>query len=151
MVQDIVAATGHVIDNSVSIDSHTSCSASLDHITELIARTTTTLELIGSGLIVPPPGVEFTVLRPFEGECRLSDWVNFDAHPALFAQVFALLSYISVRPAKHFDDATFLTIFIDSVLVDLISLPDKVDRLEGDLVIAVAVVGLDLKAKLIGE
>lgn len=151
MVQDVVAATSHVIDNSVSIDSHTSCSASLDHITELLTGSTTTLEFIGSGLIVPPPGVELTVLRPFEGECRLGDWVNFDAHPALFAQVFALLSHISVRPSKHLDDATLLTILIDCILVDLVCLPDKVDRLEGDLVIAVAVVGLHLKTKLISE
>ena len=143
MVEDVVASTGHVVDNSVSVDAHTSSSASLNHVAELFARAATTLKLVRDGLIVEVPGVEFSILRPLVGEDGLRDRENLDTHPALLGQVSALFLDVSVGPAEHLHDATLLAVFVDSRLVDLSSLPHEVHWFEGDGVVGGAVVSLD--------
>jgi hypothetical protein len=149
MVQNIVAATRHVVHNSVSVDTHTSSSASLNHVTELFARAATTLKLVRNRLIVKPPRVKLSILRPLVRKDGLGNWENFDAHPALLSEVGAFFLDVSVRPAKHLNNTTLLTVFVNSRLVDCSSLPDEVHWFEGDGIVLCAVVRLDRKGESI--
>lgn len=136
-----------MIDDSIGVNTDASGSASLDHVTKLFAGATTALELVGSGLIVEPPGVELTLLRPLIREGRLADREDLDAHPALFSQILALFFNVSVRPAEHLDDGTLLATLVGIRLVDGGTLPDEVNcfRIDGERL--TSVIGTDLKAE----
>ena len=82
---DIVASTAHVVDNCISIDADTSSSASLDHVTELLSVTVATIQSVADWLIVEPPGVKLSILRPFIREDTFLGWEHLDTHPSHFA------------------------------------------------------------------
>ena len=136
-----------MVHNSISIDADTCSSACLDHIFQFFTRATTTLKLVRGGLVIEPPWVELTVLWPFIGEDGLGDWEDLDSHPSLLCQVSALFLDIVVRPAKHLDNGSFLTVLVGSVLLNFPCLPDKAHWFKSDGVICGAVVGLDLEGK----
>ena len=143
MVKDVVTSTGHVVDHSIGINSDTCSSASLNHVSELFAGTTTTLKLVRSGLVVEPPWVELAILRPLVGEDGFSDGEDLDAHPALLGQVCAFFLHIIVWPAEEFNNSTFLTVFINWVLLNCASLPDEAHWFKSDSIISTAVISLD--------
>mmetsp|Transcript_14716 Transcript_14716/g.18480 ORF Transcript_14716/g.18480 Transcript_14716/m.18480 type:complete len:490 (+) Transcript_14716:575-2044(+) len=151
VTEDVVASARHVVDDGIGVDSDTSSSASLDHIAKLLAGATTAFELVRCRLIVEPPRVQFTVLRPFVREDRLTNWEDLDAHPALLSKVLALLLDIVVRPAEHFDDCALLAALVDVGLIDGGALPDQVHCLEVDGVGLAAVTRLDRKGQGVGE
>ena len=45
-------------------------------------------------------------------------WEDFDAKVAGFTEHDALLGDFIIRPAEHFDDGTFLAVFVTVGLVD---------------------------------
>ena len=66
-------------------------------------------------------------------------------------EVLALLGHVGVGPAEHLNDAALLTVFVHSVLIDLIVLPGEVQWLEIDgEVVGVGVSGFHLKGKSFG-
>ena len=82
---DIVASTTHVVDNCISIDTDTSSSASLDHVTELLSVAVATIQSVADRLVVEPPGVKFTILRPFIREDTFLRREDLDTHPSHLA------------------------------------------------------------------
>jgi len=147
VLKDIVTATRHMVHNGVSVDTDSVSSACLDHVAELFAGATTALKLVGSGLVVEVPRVEFTLLRPLVREDRFADWEDFDAHPALLGKVLALLLNVSVRPAEHLDDGALLAILVNIRLVDLGTLPNEVHCLGGDREGVASIVNRNLKGE----
>ena len=147
VIQDIVATTGHVVHNSISVDTNASSSASLDHVPELFARATSSLEFVGSGLVVEPPGVELSTLRPAVGEDGLADGEDLDAHPALLGKILALFLNVSMRPTEHLNNGTLLAFIIDVRLVNSSALPDEVDGLKLNLIAIATIRGTDGQAE----
>lgn len=127
MVQNIVTSTRHVIYDGVCVDADASCTTGLDHVAELLTGSVTSVQFVGDWLIVEPPGVKLTILRPLVAEDRLRNWENFYAHPAHLGQVRALLFDVLMRPSEHLDNASLLAVLINRRLIDGCSLPDEVD------------------------
>lgn len=130
---DVVASTTHVVDNCISIDTDTSSSASLDHVTELLSVTMATIQSVADGLVVEPPGVKFTILRPFIREDTFLRREDLDTHPSHLAKCSALSLYVGIWPAEHFDDGSLLTIFVFRALGDIGGLPDEIEGLKSDV------------------
>ena len=82
---DIVASATHVVDNCISIDTDSSSSASLDHVTELLSVAVATIQSVADRLVVEPPGVKFTILRPFIREDTFLRREDLDTHPSHLA------------------------------------------------------------------
>jgi hypothetical protein len=102
-----------VVDNSISVNTDASSSASLDHVTELFTAAMTTSKLVRDWLVVEPPRIKLTVLRPLVAEDRLHHWENSDSHPASLRQIRALLLNVSMRPSKHLNNTSLLSIFVN--------------------------------------
>ena len=129
----IVASTTHMVDNCISIDTDTSSSASLDHVTELLSVTVATIQSVADWLVVEPPGVKFTILRPFIREDTFLRRENFDTHPSHLAKCSALSLDVGIWPAEHFDDSSLLSIFVLRTLGDIGGLPDEIEGLKSDV------------------
>ena len=110
---DIISTATHVVDNGVSVNAYTLSAASLNQIAELFSGSVTTVQLVGSWLIVEPPRIKLTVLRPLVAEDRLHHWENSDSHPASLRQIRALLLNVSMRPSKHLNNTSLLSIFVN--------------------------------------
>jgi len=110
MVKDIIASTSHVIDNSICINSYANKSALLNHFTKLLTSSTSTSQLIGSWLIVEPPWIQLTTLWPFKAESGFGNWEYLNTHPTLLSKILTLLFDILMRPSKHLDNGTLLTL-----------------------------------------
>ena len=147
MIQDVVATTRHVVDDGIGVDSNTSGPAGPDHVSETLTSTTTSLKLVRNGLIVEIPWVKLTILGPLVREDRLRNWVDFDAHPALLSQVSTFFRDVSMRPAKHLDNTSLLSILINWILVNLTGLPGEINWFEGDGEVLRPVVALDLEGE----
>jgi hypothetical protein len=119
-----------VVHNCVSIDTDTCSSASLDHITELLSVTVATIQFVADRLVVEPPGVKFTILRPFIREDTFLRWEHLDTHPTHLAKCSALSLDVGIRPAEHFDDSSLLSIFVLRTLGDIGGLPDEIEGLK---------------------
>jgi hypothetical protein len=122
-----------MVDNCISIDTDTSSSASLDHVTELLSVTVATIQSIADWLVVEPPGVKFTILRPFIREDTFLRWEHLDTHPSHLAKCSALSLDVGIWPAKHFDDSSLLSIFVLRTLGDIGGLPDEIEGLKSDV------------------
>lgn len=127
---DIVASATHVVHNCVSIDTDTCSSASLDHVTELLSVTVATIQFVADRLVVEPPGVKFTILRPFIREDTFLRWEHLDTHPSHLAKCSALSLDVGIWPAEHFDDGSLLPIFVLRTLGDIGGLPDEIEGLK---------------------
>ena len=82
VVELIVSTAGHVVEHGIGVDSNSMGAASIDQAAELVTRATTTIEVVGDGLIVPIPGVDLAVLHPDVGHHGLLSREDFDTHPA---------------------------------------------------------------------
>ena len=122
-----------MVNDSIGVDSNTSCSAGLDHISELISCSHSAVKLVGSWLINEPPWVELTLLWPNVSCDRFLWWENFDSHVSGLTKELALFLDISVWPSKELDNSSLLTTFIVLWLLDLSTLPDEVVWLQSDL------------------
>ena len=143
MILDVVASAGHVVHDGICVDSDTCSSACLDHIAELLACTTSTLELVGDRLVIEPPRVELTVLRPFVREYRLHSGEDFNSHPTLLSQKGALFFNISMRPSEHLDNTALLSVLVNGILIDLLVLPREVKWFHSDREIICAIACFD--------
>jgi hypothetical protein len=121
-----------MVNNSIGVDSNSSSSASLDHITELLSGSMTAVKLVAGWLVVEPPWVELAILRPLVREDTLLRRENFDSHPAHLTESRAFSLDISVGPAKHFKDSAFLSALVFASLWNVSSLPDKVEGLKSN-------------------
>ena len=128
MLQSVVTTTGHVINYGISINTNTMWAASFDQTSKLGTSTTTTMKVVWNRLIVEPPWIKFPILWPFISNYRLLCWENFNTHPSHLTESFAFCLDISMGPTKHFDDTSFLTIFIDCILNDGWILPNEIWR-----------------------
>lgn len=127
---DIITTATHVIDDGVGVNPETEATACLDHISQFLSGSMTTVKFIRNGLIVEPPRIQLTILRPFEGEDRFLRREDLNSHPASFGDRGTLLFNISVRPAEEFDDSTLLTTFVLRSLVNMGTLPNKIKCLK---------------------
>lgn len=130
---DIIASTTHVVYNCVSIDTDTCSSASLDHVTELLSVTVATIQSVADRLVVEPPGIKFTILRPFIREDTFLRREHLYTHPSHFAKCSALSLDVGIWPAEHFDDSSLLSIFVLRPLGDIGGLPDEIEGLKSDV------------------
>jgi len=141
-----------VVGDGISVNSNTSSSASLDHISELLSGSVSSIEFVGSWLIHEVPWVKLTILWPLVGENRFLWWENFDSHVPSFAKELALLSDVSIWPSKHLNDGSLLSILIVISLVDLSTLPHKVlNLLSNGVFFAISIGCFDNKGKSIRE
>jgi hypothetical protein len=99
-----------VVDDCVSINSYTSSSACLNHVTEFSSISVARIQLIADWLIVEPPRVKLTILRPLIREDTLLRWEHFDSHPAHLTKRGAFSLDICIRPAEHLKDSSLLTL-----------------------------------------
>jgi hypothetical protein len=106
---NIVTSTAHMIWNCICKYSHSSCSASLNHITEFLSRSMTSLQLVTHRLIVEPPRVKLTLLRPFKGKDTFLRREYLKAHPTHLSERFTLVFNVRIGPSEEFDDCTFLS------------------------------------------
>jgi hypothetical protein len=130
---DVITTTAHVVDNGVGINANSGLATGLNHVTELSAGSVARVKSIGDWLVVEPPGVQLSVLRPCIREYRLLRREHLDSHPTHFAKSSALVLNVSPRPSEHFDDSTLLALLIGISLRDVFSLPDEVEGLHGVL------------------
>ena len=105
----------------------------------------TSRQFIGDRLVVEPPGVEFSILRPFIREYGFLRWKHFDSHPAHLAEGCALLLDVSIWPSEHLNDRALLSALVHPPLRDTGGLPHEVQWLKVDLPgLALVVSALDL-------
>ena len=147
MLLDVVASAGHVVHDGICVDSDTCSSACLDHIAELLSGATSTLEFVRDRLVIEPPWVELTVLRPLVGEHGLHGGEDLDTHPALFGQIGALLLDVSMRPSKHLDDTALLSVLVNGILIDEFVLPGEVHWFERDGIVVCTITSFDSKSQ----
>ena len=83
-------------------------------------------KIIRNWLVVEPPWIQFPILWPFVWKYWFLSGENFNSHPAHFTKSFALGFNVGVRPSKHFNDTTFLTVFVCGILVNSGILPQEV-------------------------
>lgn len=141
VIELIIATTGHVVDNSASVDSNAVGAASLNHASELSSGATTSIQVVGDGLIVPVPGVDLPGLGPFVGEDSLVSGEYFDAHPSHLAESLALSLDFGVGPAEHFNDTTLLAAVVRIRLVNRGVLPDEILLFNRDSVFFTLTIG----------
>jgi len=105
----------------------------------------TSRQFIGDRLVVEPPRVKLSILRPFIREYGFLRREDFDSHPAHFAKRRALLLDVSVWPSEHLNDRALLSALVHAPLRDTGGLPDEVQWLKVDLPgLALVVSALDL-------
>lgn len=138
---NIVAATTHVVNDGISIDANTFRSASLNQITKLFSCSMTTRQLVADGLIVEPPRVQLSILRPLIREDTFLRWENFDSHPTHLSKRSALFLDVSIWPSKHFKNSSLLALLILVADRNMCSLPNKIERLKVDFPCLTIVVG----------
>jgi hypothetical protein len=86
-----------------------------------------TVQFVADRLVVEPPWVEFSILRPFHRDDSFLRWEDLNSHPAHFTKVWAFLFNILVGPSKKFDNTSLLAVVVLRTLVDRFSLPDEVN------------------------
>jgi hypothetical protein len=62
---DIITTAAHMVNNCISIDTNTSSTASLNQIAKFLSGSVTSRKLVRYRLIVEPPWVKLSILRPF--------------------------------------------------------------------------------------
>jgi hypothetical protein len=131
-----------VVHDCVSKNSDTVASASVDHGFELLSGSHPSLKFVRDGLIHEPPRVQLAVLRPRVGEHGFLWRENSHSHVSCLANHLALLLNVSVRPSEHLNDGTFLAALVAWVVAALAergSVPDEVNFLKSNLVVAVCI------------
>lgn len=128
MFQSVVTTTGHVINYGICINTNTMWATSFNQTTKLGTSTTTTMKVVWDRLIVEPPWIKLPILWPFISNYWLLCWKNFDTHPSHLTESFTFCLDISMRPTKHFNNTSFLTIFINGILNDGWILPNEIWR-----------------------
>jgi hypothetical protein len=126
MVLNIVTTTRHMVDNCISVNTHTMGTTSCDQTAECITVTTSAIQVVRNWLIVEIPWIQLSVLRPFVRNHGFLSGEDFNSHPAHFAKCFTLSFDISVWPAKHLDNSTLLTIVVCCILNDGWILPNEI-------------------------
>ena len=121
-----------MVGNGIGVNSDSCCSARLDHISEFVSGTVSSVELVRSWLIHEPPWIKFTLLRPFVREHRFLWWENFDTHVSSFTEELALFFDVSIWPAEELNDGSLLTVLHVVRLVDRGRLPDHILGLLSD-------------------
>lgn len=86
-------------------------------------------ELVRNWLIVEPPRVQFSILRPFIGKHALLGREDLNSHPSSLAKMCTFLLDISIRPSEELNDTALLTSLILGALIDFGTLPDEIERL----------------------
>jgi hypothetical protein len=115
-----------MIGYGIGINPDTSCSTRLDHISEFISGTISSIKFVGSWLIHEIPWIELSLLWPRVREHGFLRWENFYTHISSFTKEFALLLDIGVWPAEELNDGSLLSIFVVVRLIDWVSLPNQV-------------------------
>jgi hypothetical protein len=91
----------------------------------------TTCQLIADRLIIEPPRIELSILRPFVGENAFLRRENFDSHPSHLSKGSAFCLDISIGPTEHLEDSTLLASLVLRALRYRSSLPNKVEGFKG--------------------
>ena len=126
VVLNIVTTTRHMVDNCISVNTHTMGTTSCDQTAECITVTTSAIQVVRNWLIVEIPWIQLSVLRPFIRNHGFLSGEDFNSHPAHFAKCFTLSFDISVWPAKHLDNSTLLTIVVCCILNNGWILPKEI-------------------------
>ena len=147
MLLDVVATSRHVVHDGICVDSDTCSSACLDHVAELLSCATSTLEFVRDRLVIEPPWVELTILRPFVREYGLHGRENFHTHPSLLRQVGALLLDISMGPSKQLYNTALLSILVNGILIDELILPREVHWFERYCEVVCAIASFDCESE----
>ena len=134
----IVSAACHVVYDGIRVNSHVLRSTSFDHFSELVSCSQSAWKLIWNRLILEPPGVDFSVLRPFVCHDVLIWWKYLDSHVPRLLEEFAFLFNFFVRPSKQLNNGSSLT-FVEGVFwrVNFRGIPVKVHILENDFVLLI--------------
>ena len=108
----------------------------------------TSWQFVRDRLVVEPPRVELTILRPFIWEDGFLRREDLYTHPSHFTKRGTFLLDVSIGPAEHFNDSTLLTFVVHATLRNISSLPDKIQWLKIDFPSFTLVVSsLDLNRK----
>lgn len=150
-VPNIIATSGHMVDNSIGINTNTSSTACLDHVTQFVSGSHSRVKFIGNRLINKEPGIQLAILRPLIRHEGFIWWEHLDSHVTSLGKERTLFLDVSVRPSKEFYDSTFLSILVVIRLIDGIGLPDKVGGLHSYLKVLTFRGDLNLEGSGIGD
>ncbi len=124
--EDVVSVSSHVVDDCVGVNSHVVFSACVDHVSELFWGTHSWPESVAGWLIEPVPWVKFSIFRIAEVQNWFLRWEHFNSQVTCLSKHDAFLGDFIIRPAEHFNDDTFLSVFIIWWSIDSWVVPDEV-------------------------